>query len=694
MKKNIFTKLQKQKVKVDSKTLSEIRGTQIRSATLVRIASQVFATKSQSEKEDEEVERLQKPSPKKKPPRKDKSRRRVKVEDKDIDKDPDMNTKDMSMNYKIVGSELERVWFRGAKDDLKTVRRVKDDKVVQVSEQTLSERPSDFVEVEDTESREQEQGEETNTEKGTDTSTEPSQEKVQEEQAKKKEQEKEEANKQSEKVKEDFGKTLKDNQEALEFLSDNGDNIEGLLSEEADTLSGVEKMKAVLKDKKNLLEVIQDAIDSEYGSDFMEAVQDILGEDLDTSVSISLIDALKKAVDEGLTTPVRELAELSVDEIEQRILDEAELKEQHTKETKALKEKYKGQVREKFEALSSEGADLSNIHSVLSDSSDSELSYFSDIVKEPLEQLSQVERDLEDKKGSLEKAEGRERRTLEKEIKELEQSKKELEESVPKMDTIKNMVNVNAILRGQEDSIVGEVSDKQKGLISFLGKHLSPENVLDSMSQISSVSDQRDNEVQSKVQMQLAIGNSMRDLSMDQKMSILNDQDLFDDNKDFIDAFRRYADRAKSPLISAKKRQELEDLADMMFSRAMSETLAGSDNSESKENSKKDSLPYTSREKAKERTGLLTAISQVIEEELGSFLDDPDVVNDTDITEVRESMETAIQAESVRKMYDKRMEGASDQERKLLEKQKEQAIDRMTKKAKIRSNLITLWGKI
>ena len=88
--------------------------TTLKKATVVRIASQVFATKSQSEKEEEEIERLQKPSPKKKPPRKDKSRKRMKVEDKDIDKDPDMNTKDMSMNYKIVGSLLESIWFKSS----------------------------------------------------------------------------------------------------------------------------------------------------------------------------------------------------------------------------------------------------------------------------------------------------------------------------------------------------------------------------------------------------------------------------------------------------------------------------------------------------------------------------------------------------------------------------------------------------
>jgi len=148
MKEQIFTKLQKKKVRVDPQTLSEIARTQIRSATLVRIANQVFATKSQSEKEEEEIERLQKPSPKKKPPRKDRSRKRMKVEDKDIDKDPDLNTKDMSMNYKIVGSELERVWFRGAKEDLVTVRN-QEGKVVQVSQETLDEDGSKYEVVKD-----------------------------------------------------------------------------------------------------------------------------------------------------------------------------------------------------------------------------------------------------------------------------------------------------------------------------------------------------------------------------------------------------------------------------------------------------------------------------------------------------------------------------------------------------------------
>lgn len=89
--------------------------TTLKQATLVRIAHQVFSTKSESEKEEEEVERLVRPSPKLKPSRKDRKRNRMDVEDKDIDKDPDLKSKDLSMNYKVVGGSLrsiQRVAYR------------------------------------------------------------------------------------------------------------------------------------------------------------------------------------------------------------------------------------------------------------------------------------------------------------------------------------------------------------------------------------------------------------------------------------------------------------------------------------------------------------------------------------------------------------------------------------------------------
>lgn len=86
--------------------------TTLKKARISRIATRVFGTKTESEKSDEEAERLISPSPKNKPPRTDKDRRRVKIDDKDIDKDPDINSKDTSMNYKVIGGSLGGVVTR------------------------------------------------------------------------------------------------------------------------------------------------------------------------------------------------------------------------------------------------------------------------------------------------------------------------------------------------------------------------------------------------------------------------------------------------------------------------------------------------------------------------------------------------------------------------------------------------------
>ena len=88
--------------------------TTLKKSHINRIASMVFGTKSDAQKEDEEAERLVSPSPKKKPPRTDKDRRRMKTEDKDIDKDPDLNSKDTSMNYKVIGGSMGGVITRVA----------------------------------------------------------------------------------------------------------------------------------------------------------------------------------------------------------------------------------------------------------------------------------------------------------------------------------------------------------------------------------------------------------------------------------------------------------------------------------------------------------------------------------------------------------------------------------------------------
>lgn len=94
----------------------------------------IFGTKSQSEREEEEVERLVRPLPKLKPPRRDRQRERVQERDPDLDvsRDPDM-----SMNRREIGGSF-RSYIQAARDEeLISVRRKEDDKVVQVSKKTL-----------------------------------------------------------------------------------------------------------------------------------------------------------------------------------------------------------------------------------------------------------------------------------------------------------------------------------------------------------------------------------------------------------------------------------------------------------------------------------------------------------------------------------------------------------------------------
>ena len=78
--------------------------TTLKKARVTRIATRVFGTKSESEQIDAEAERLIRKQPKNKPPRKDKQRRRMELEDKDTTKDTDLNSKDMSMNHKVIGA--------------------------------------------------------------------------------------------------------------------------------------------------------------------------------------------------------------------------------------------------------------------------------------------------------------------------------------------------------------------------------------------------------------------------------------------------------------------------------------------------------------------------------------------------------------------------------------------------------------
>jgi len=88
--------------------------TTLKKAHISRIATRVFGTKTENEKMDEEADRLVKKQPKSKPPRKDRQRRRIDIGDKDTTEDKDLNSKDMSMNYKVIGGSLGGVITRVA----------------------------------------------------------------------------------------------------------------------------------------------------------------------------------------------------------------------------------------------------------------------------------------------------------------------------------------------------------------------------------------------------------------------------------------------------------------------------------------------------------------------------------------------------------------------------------------------------
>ena len=108
------------------------------------------ATKTQGEREDEAAEGLIKPSPKIKPPRTDLQHRR---EPSDEEKDPDekQEEKDSSNNDKDASLSSYRVALRHffSKEDMVSVRRREDGKVVQVTKKTLNENKSDYEEIEE-----------------------------------------------------------------------------------------------------------------------------------------------------------------------------------------------------------------------------------------------------------------------------------------------------------------------------------------------------------------------------------------------------------------------------------------------------------------------------------------------------------------------------------------------------------------
>jgi hypothetical protein len=104
------------------------------------------ATKTELQRQDEEFGRLVRPSPKQKPPRRDLRRERVNIEDDPDDEDPS-DKKDRSRNFKDIGGSIIRL-VRRARDERIPAKSRETGKIVQISPDTLKERPGEYEVVE------------------------------------------------------------------------------------------------------------------------------------------------------------------------------------------------------------------------------------------------------------------------------------------------------------------------------------------------------------------------------------------------------------------------------------------------------------------------------------------------------------------------------------------------------------------
>ncbi len=105
------------------------------------------ATKTDLQKQDEEFERLVRPSPKLKPPRHDLRRERVDFES-DPDNDDSSDKKDRSRNFKDIGGSIIARLVRRARDERIPAKSRETGKIVQISPNTLKERPGEYEVVE------------------------------------------------------------------------------------------------------------------------------------------------------------------------------------------------------------------------------------------------------------------------------------------------------------------------------------------------------------------------------------------------------------------------------------------------------------------------------------------------------------------------------------------------------------------
>jgi len=99
-----------------------------------------WSTKTPEERQDDEASRLVRPAPKQKPPRRDLRRERVTPEaDPDQEKDPDE-----SRNFKDIGGSVGRVVRRFARNERIPAKNKETGETVQISPDTLKEKPGQY----------------------------------------------------------------------------------------------------------------------------------------------------------------------------------------------------------------------------------------------------------------------------------------------------------------------------------------------------------------------------------------------------------------------------------------------------------------------------------------------------------------------------------------------------------------------
>lgn len=708
--------------------------TTLKKATSLRIAQQVFATKSESEKEDEEIERLQKPSPKKKPPRKDRSRKRMKVEDNDIDKDPDLQTKDMSMNYKIVG-HLVRAWFKQGNSDLEkawgeyinketwksdgkevsysTIQKNNPERAKNIRQDFSDKWKEENDEQDSKSSKSKDDMGKDLKKKYKDLSDEDIQEILElvdegeeidkeiedilEEEAAAKQKEKDKENQEAlEKATAVLDEATKNFQESIEknpkadslFEEILGQSLaESAASQKRETPTGKETLAKDLDDISSIYAAVEDFLNANYDTSLVDSLKSWLGEETKNNLSVEEITAkmesVRQLVDSELVDSEnqKDLFSKTKEDLDRTLVEEASEKEKETKETNKIKNKIKNTLKEKFDQITQSEEGLQNLGETLDTLKDTEIGYLNEIVSEALNEVTELEKQIENTKDNKEKSK------LKRELEEKKKGQKNVQQ-------VKDILSVNLILKGMDND---EVSSEQRNLVNFLGEH-SDTNSFEIQKAMSAIvskpegSTEDQQKINQKFKTQESIKTLMKGKTMEEKREILMSENL-GDNKYLVQAFEKYYDQMNSVFTSEKKKKELEALADIMFSQAMSEVLLSDEKKDSGSSKSKEKSDPKNSKQIKEKNDFLNNVGQIVEN-LASFLVD-NSENDFSISSLQEQAQTDISNQRLIQQIDSQIEAANDPEQKeRLQAQKKKLVEKEARIANVRNQLVIFWGNI